>query len=148
MYALIKKMVHLGAVTGITLETLFIFPFMLTFLSHLHYHGNGAFGPAAPGTSGLLMGAGVITAVPLVLFAAGATRLPLSVVGFLQYIAPTLMLVCGVILYQEPFTPVHLTSFGLIWTALALFSLAKTRLFMRLEHIFLKKRWLKRDNVN
>ena len=147
MYALIKKMVHLGAVTGITLETLLIFPFMLTFLSHLHYHGNGAFGAAAPGTSGLLMGAGVITAVPLVLFATGATRLPLSVIGFLQYIAPTLMLVCGVILYHEPFTQVHLTSFGFIWTALTIFSLAKTSLFMRLEHIFIKKPAQKRDNA-
>lgn len=139
MYGLIKKMVHLGAITGITLETLLISPFMLVYLGYVHGAGNGAFGSVAPATTLLLAGAGVVTAVPLILFAAGANRLPLSVIGFLQYIAPTLMLVIGVFMYQEPFTGVHLVSFLCIWTALTIFSLARTRLLVRLEPAFFKK---------
>ncbi len=139
LYGLIKKMVNLGAITGIALETLLISPFMLAYLGHVHLRGNGAFGMDFPVTSGLLMGAGVITAIPLVLFSAGATRLPLSVIGFLQYIAPTLMLVFGVFLYHEPFTRVHLVSFIFIWTALAIFSLSRTGLLADHEPVFLKK---------
>lgn len=139
-YGLIKKMVHLGAITGITLETMLISPFMLTYLGFVHHSGGGTFGNVTPGITGLLMGAGVITAVPLILFAAGANRLPLSVIGFLQYIAPTLMLVIGVNLYHEPFTRVHLISFSLIWTALTIFSLAKTRMFVEHEPTVFKKK--------
>ncbi|KJS12904.1 MAG: transporter [Desulfotomaculum sp. BICA1-6] len=139
VYGLIKKMVHLGAITGITLETMLISPFMLTYLGFVHNSGGGAFGNVTPGITGLLMGAGVITAVPLILFAAGANRLPLTVIGFLQYIAPTLMLVIGVNLYHEPFTRVHLISFSLIWTALTIFSLAKTRIFVEHEPTVFKK---------
>jgi len=139
LYGLIKKMVHLGAITGITLETMLISPFMLTYLGFVHYSGGGAFGNVTPDITGLLMGAGVITAVPLILFAAGANRLPLTIIGFLQYIAPTLMLVIGIGLYHEPFTRVHLISFSLIWTALTIFSLAKTRLFVEHEPTVFKK---------
>jgi len=96
MYGLIKKMTHLSALTGITLETMVITPFVLTYLGFVHYSGNGAFGNVAPGITGLLTGTGVVTAVPLILFAAGANRLPLSVIGFLQYLAPTLMLIIGI----------------------------------------------------
>lgn len=103
MYGLMKKMVHLGAITGITLETLIISPFMLTYLGYVHSSGSGAFGTGSPGITGLLMGAGIVTAVPLILFAAGANRLPLSVIGFLQYIAPTLTLLSGVFLYNRLF---------------------------------------------
>lgn len=134
-----KKMVHLGTITGITLETLIISPFMLTYLGYVHSSGSGAFGTGSPGITGLLMGAGIVTAVPLILFAAGANRLPLSVIGFLQYIAPTLTLLLGVFLYHEPFTGVHLASFALIWAALTFFSLARTRLFVQLEPAFFQK---------
>jgi len=139
LYGLIKKMVHLGAITGITLETMLISPFMFTYLGFIHHGGGGAFGNVTLGITGLLMGAGVITAVPLILFAAGTNRLPLSVIGFIQYITPTLMLVIGVNLYHEPFTRVHLISFSLIWTALTIFSLAKTRMFVDHEPTVFKK---------
>lgn len=132
LYSLTKKLVHLGAITGITLETLLISPFMLAYLVYVHSSGGGAFGAAPPAITGLLLGAGVVTAVPLVLFAAAANRLPLSVIGFVQYIAPTMMLLIGVLLYHEPFTRVHLVSFVLIWTALTIFTLAKTKPFVAL----------------
>jgi len=140
LYGLIKKVIHLGAITGITLETLLIAPLMLAYLGYLHSGAVGAFGTAPPAVTGLLMGAGIVTAVPLILFAAAANRLPLSVIGFMQYIAPTIMLLIGVLLYQEPFTGVHLVSFVLIWTALAIFSLAKTTLFAQFESRFLNHR--------
>ncbi len=139
LYGLIKKMVHLGAITGITLETMLISPFMLTYLGFVHHSGGGAFGNVTPGITGLLMGASVITAVPLILFAAGANRLPLSVIGFIQYISPTLMLVIGVSLYHEPFTRVHLISFSLIWTALTIFPWPKPGCLLRMNLRFLKK---------
>lgn len=139
LYGLCKKMINLGAVTGITLETLIISPFALFYLHYVHSNGSGAFGFDSPGLSGLLAGAGIVTAVPLILFARGARRLPLSLVGFLQYISPTLTLILGIFLYYEPFTSVHLTSFVIIWAALTIFSLARTRSFMQLEAMLLRK---------
>ena len=79
------------------------------------------------------MGAGVVTATPLILFASGANRLPLSLLGFIQYLSPTITLAIGVVLYHEPFTIAHLVSFSLIWLALTVFSLAGTQPFMRAE---------------
>jgi chloramphenicol-sensitive protein RarD len=132
VYGLIKKMVNLGAMVGLTIETLFMAPFALLFLSFVHIEGNGAFATGMDETL-LLMGAGVVTAVPLLLFAGGAKRIPLSMIGFLQYIAPTLMLIIGVFLYKEPFTNVHLVAFVCIWTALAIYSLSKSKWFVLLE---------------
>ncbi|MFZ5645331.1 MAG: EamA family transporter RarD [Bacillota bacterium] len=138
VYGLLKKIINLGAITGITLETLIILPVSLIYLVYLHTMGIASFGHGPPEISGLLLGAGVVTAVPLLLFAGGANRLPLSVVGFLQYIAPTIALVIGVYLYHEPFTTVHLSSFIFIWVALTVFSLSKTKLFVELENHFKK----------
>lgn len=139
LYGLCKKMINLGAVTGITMETLIISPFALFYLNYVHSNGSGAFGFNSPGLSLLLAGAGIVTAVPLILFASGARRLPLSIVGFLQYISPTLTLILGIFLYHEPFTGVHLASFIIIWLALTIFSLARTRSFIQLESMLLKK---------
>jgi chloramphenicol-sensitive protein RarD len=139
LYGLCKKMIRLGAITGITLETLFIAPFALIYLNHVHNSGAGAFSFGDPGTAGLLAGAGIVTAVPLVLFAGGAKRLPLTIVGFLQYISPTISLSLGVFLFHEQFTGVHLASFMLIWAALTIFSLSGTRSFSQLEAALFKK---------
>lgn len=133
LYGLIKKMVRLGSVTGITLETLLISPLMLVYLGSAHGSGVGAFGNVAPAVTGMLLGAGVVTATPLVLFARAANRLPLSAVGFLQYISPTLMLILGVFLYHEPFTRTHWLAFILIWIALTVYSCAHTKPLMALE---------------
>ena len=83
--------------------------------------GTGAFG-ARPGTTALLVAAGPVTAIPLVWFAMGVRRLPLSTVGILQYVTPTLQFLLAVALYREPFGRAHALAFGLIWTALALYT--------------------------
>ncbi|HBV97452.1 MAG: transporter [Peptococcaceae bacterium BICA1-7] len=139
LYGLLKKMVSLGAITGITIETLLISPFALLYIGYMQKSGSGAFGVISPETTGFMIGAGVITAVPLILFAGGANRLPLSIVGFLQYISPTITLILGVFLYHEPFTRVHLSSFIMIWTSLTIFSLSRTRLFIGLEDLLKRK---------
>ena len=120
LYGLLKKMVDIGAMFGLTIETMIVTPLALIYLivipdstlaPDMMFSGSGA----------LLFGAGIATAIPLLLFAAGAKRIPLSMVGFLQYIAPTLMLILGVFLYDEPFTQAHLVSFLFIWVALIIY---------------------------
>lgn len=139
LYGLSKKIIHLSAVTGIAVETLFISPFALLYLYYAHSSGVGAFALNNPGVSLTLAGAGVVTAIPLILFAGGAKRLPLSNIGFLQYTSPTIALVIGVFLFHEPFNRVHLVSFVLIWVALTIFSLARTRLFIQMENVLLER---------
>ncbi|MHB8918144.1 MAG: EamA family transporter RarD [Desulfocucumaceae bacterium] len=139
LYGLMKKVINLGAIAGITSETLIITPFVLMYLIYIEKGVGGAFSLNSPVTSGLLMGAGIVTAVPLILFSAGAIRLPLSTVGFLQYVAPTIALILGVFRYHEPFTAVHLVSFVFIWVSLTIYSLSRTRLFIQLELMIKKK---------
>jgi chloramphenicol-sensitive protein RarD len=138
-YGLCKKIIHLGAVTGIAVETMFISPFALLYLYYAHSSGVGAFALNNPGVSLVLAGAGVVTAIPLILFAGGTKRLPLSIIGFLQYTSPTIALILGVFLFHETFNRVHLVSFILIWVALTVFSLARTRLFIQMENMLLKR---------
>lgn len=133
LYGLFKKTIDIGSITGLTLETLLTCSFAVPYLIYVSNAGSSHFQCALSTTSLLLIGAGAVTAVPLVLFAAGAKRLPLFVVGFLQYISPTMGLLLGVLVYHEPFTRGHLGSFMVIWLGLVLFSLSRTRLFIRLE---------------
>lgn len=125
-YGLLKKMVQLGAVMGLTIETLLLAPCALLFLSMVQTGENAAFGMDVL-TTLLLIGAGVATAVPLLLFASGAKRIPLSMVGLLQYLAPTISLILGVFLYNEPFTKIHLIAFMCIWAALTIYTLTLTK---------------------
>lgn len=125
-YGLIKKVVQLGALVGLAIETLLITPFALLFLTVVHGNGGGALGESVSVTL-LLLGAGVVTAIPLLLFASGARRIPLSMIGLLQYIAPTIKLIIGVYLFHEPFTGVHLVAFACIWAALVLYTLTLTK---------------------
>lgn len=126
IYGLLKKMVQLGALVGLAIETLLITPFALLFLVFMPW--DDAFGTSG-GTTLLLIVAGIATAVPLLLFASGAKRIPLSLVGLLQYIAPTITLILGVFLFNEPFTGVHLFSFICIWAALTLYTLSISKWF-------------------
>ncbi|WP_246943809.1 EamA family transporter RarD [Bacillus pinisoli] len=132
VYGLIKKLVQLGAMVGLAIETLIITPFALLFLSSVHSGGGGTFA-ADWSLSLLLMGGGIATAIPLLLFAIGAKRIPLSMVGFLQYISPTITLLLGVFLYKEEFTDTHLVSFIFIWMALTVYTISKTKWFVLLE---------------
>ena len=147
LYGLLKKVIKLGAIAGITSETLIVSPVALMYLIYIYKSGNGAFGTGSPVVSGLLIGGGIITAVPLILFSAGAIRLPLSTIGFLQYIAPTITLLLGVFLYHEPFTTAHIISFVFIWVALIIYSLSKTSFLIHLESFFLKRIAFKRGTA-
>lgn len=132
-YGLFKKTTDIGAVTGLALETLMTCSFALPYLAYVTYAGSCSFGLNLAPTNLLLMGAGAVTAIPLVMFAAGARLLPLIVVGFLQYINPTITLLLGVLAYHETFTRGHLLAFVPIWLGLLLFSLSRTRALVRLE---------------
>lgn len=121
-YSLVRKQVRAGPEVGLFVETLLLTPFMGIYLLRAGADGTGFFGRGDLALDLLLVAAGAITAVPLLLFTHGARRLPLSTVGFLQYLAPSLQFLLAVVVYREPFTPSHLTAFVLIWTALAVFS--------------------------
>lgn len=133
LYGLFKKMVNIGAITGITVETAISSPIALLYVSYLQIKGVSAFDFTFNGVSLLLMGAGIVTAIPLILFAKGANRLPLSMLGFIQYISPTISLLIGIFVYHEPFTSVHFLAFAFIWLALVIFSLSKTSGFLTLK---------------
>lgn len=122
IYALMRKTASLNSLEGLTLETLFMIIPALGYLLYLEATGRGTFGHVSPTLTLLLFVTGVITAVPLLLFAAGARRIPLSLVGLLQYTTPTIQLLLGVFLYHEPFSASKLVGFVLIWLALALYS--------------------------
>jgi len=121
-YGLLRKTAALGALEGLSLETVLLFPIALTYLAVLAAQGHNAFLQAPATTQSLLAAAGPITAIPLLLFAAGARRIKMSTLGLLQYIAPTLQLLIGVLLYGEPFGGGRQIGFIIIWTALALYS--------------------------
>ena len=122
-YGLMRKTAALGALEGLSFETLLLFPFAAAYVVWLTVHGeNGFVNSAHDSTRWLLAAAGPITAIPLLLFAAGARRIPLSVLGLLQYIGPTIQLSLGIYLFHEAFTAPRLAGFALIWGALALYA--------------------------
>ncbi len=121
LYGLVKKLAPLGSLQGLTLETGILFLPALFYLLFSEINGTGAFLHGDSLTSLLLFGAGVVTTIPLLMFASAARQIPLTVVGLLQYIAPTLQFLLGVLVYKEPFNRSHLIGFGIIWTALIFF---------------------------
>jgi chloramphenicol-sensitive protein RarD len=121
-YSLMRKRSPLPAVTGLTVETLLLSPFAIGFLLWQHHAGAGAMGRADLNTQLLILSSGVITAVPLLLFAYGARRIRLSTLGLLQYLAPSVQLGLGVWVFHEPFSQARMLSFGFIWAALALYT--------------------------
>lgn len=126
-YGLSKKLIKVDSILGLFLETLFIFPFALLFLGYLGVNNQYSFSTGSLTSDLLLIGSGVATAIPLLWFGIGAQKIPLYLVGFLQYISPTISLVLGVVLYGESFTVDHLITFSCIWIAIAMFSLANIR---------------------
>ncbi|MGX6569703.1 EamA family transporter RarD [Cupriavidus necator] len=121
-YGLLRKTGALGALEGLSLETLLLFPLAAAALAWLFATGQDSFTHAAPGTQWLLLLAGPVTAVPLLFFAAGARRIPLSLLGLLQYTGPTLQLLLGVWLWNEPFPAQKQVGYALIWLSLALYA--------------------------
>ncbi len=122
-YGLMRKTAALGALEGLAFETMLLFPVALAYLGWLAAHGQSTFvNTASVSTRALLVAAGPITAIPLLLFAAGARRIPLSVLGLLQYIAPTMQLLLGVWIFHEVFDSARVSGFAVIWSALALYA--------------------------
>ena len=117
-YGLLKKQAGVGAVPSLAVETAVLTPLALVFLAFY----DGTFTTEGPGHALLLVSCGVVTAVPLLAFGAAATRVPLSTLGLLQYLAPSLQLVCGVLVRGEPFAGVRVLGFALVWLALGVFS--------------------------
>jgi chloramphenicol-sensitive protein RarD len=120
-YGLVKKMAPLGSLYGLTLETGLVFLPALGYLLFAESAGQGALGHANLLTVLLLVGAGVVTTVPLLMFASAARRIPLTMIGVMQYIAPTLQFLLGVLVYKEPFTTSKLIGFSMVWMALIVF---------------------------
>lgn len=120
-YGLVKKKAPLGSVVGLTLETGLLLLPALVFLVATEFRGNGSFLRLDAGSMLLVAAAGPITTIPLVLFAAAVQRIPLSAIGILQFIAPTVQLVLGVMVYKEPFTEQRFVGFALVWVAVIVF---------------------------
>jgi chloramphenicol-sensitive protein RarD len=117
-YGFIKKAVPVGALASVATETLVLLPVALVGLVVLQARGGAAFLHGSVGRDLLLVGLGVITVVPLALFGVAARRIPLSLLGLLQYLTPTLQLLCGVAILGEPLPPERLAGFALVWVAL------------------------------
>jgi chloramphenicol-sensitive protein RarD len=128
-YGLLKKQVgvRVGAVQSLTVETAVLFLPALGWLLYLESTGEGQLGHSGLGHGLLLASAGVATAIPLLFFAAAARRVPLSVLGMLQYLAPVLQFLTGVLLYDEPMPASRLAGFALVWAALALLTFDSLR---------------------
>src|SRR5215470_4873594 len=122
LYGLIRKVISVDALPGLTTETLLLMPLAVGYLGWCEWGGNGAFTTAGAGIAALLVGGGVITAIPLFLFAYAARALPYSTTGVMQYITPTLQLLSGVALYHESFGPARAAGFALLWVALLIYA--------------------------
>ncbi len=122
-YGLVKKTAPLGALDGLTVETGILFLPALVYLLWSQAAGRGALLHTSLASHLLLLGTGLVTTVPLLMFASAAQRIPLSLVGIFQYIAPTLQFLLGVLVYGEPFSHRRLVGFALVWVALLIFAL-------------------------
>lgn len=127
LYGLAKKLIQVESSIGLTLETMTIAPLSLLYLGYMYNEGSMSLFHVSLGTDLLLMGAGAITAIPLLFFSKGAQLIPLYMVGFLQYIAPTLTLILGIWVYNETFSFTHLISFMFIWLALTIFTASRVQ---------------------
>lgn len=121
LYGLLKKRSSETAVAGVASECLVIFPFALAYMIYSEMGGFGGFVPASGGMKILYSLAGIVTIIPLILFSAGSKRIPLFGIGFLQFIAPTLMMIIGLVKYGEVMSPFDLLGFIIVWIGIAVF---------------------------
>jgi chloramphenicol-sensitive protein RarD len=126
-YGLLKKMAGMPAVEGLTVETLVLIVPAAVYLGWLQAEGTATFASAGLGHALLLATTGVITAVPLLLFAGAANRLPLSTLGLVQYLTPVLQFLLGILLFGETMPPARWAGFALVWLALAVFTVEAVR---------------------
>lgn len=127
-YGLVKKTAGVNSNVGLALETLIVVPFALGYIIYSQII-NGAILSVPTPSLLLFLFSGVVTALPLLLFAKGAQRIPLSTLGFIQYLAPSISLCLGIFLYGEAFTNVDIISFGLIWCAIGIFTWSQLSIF-------------------
>ncbi|SDB88789.1 chloramphenicol-sensitive protein RarD [Williamwhitmania taraxaci] len=125
IYGLVKKLSTLTPLTGLGAETMLVAPLALGFLLVQFSRADSVYSPITLTTVILIVLTGVVTSVPLLLFAQSAKRVPLSTLGFIQYLSPSLSLILGIFLYHERFTHIDMLSFGCIWVALAIYSLSR-----------------------
>lgn len=137
-YGLTKKLASFDAAIGLTFETMAVMPLSFIYLLFL-YSSHSALLSLSVWQMLLLAGAGPATALPLLYFAKGAKRISLTMVGFLQYISPTLSLILGVLLFHETFTKAHFYAFSCIWFALIIFSFAKTKRMQGWHHKIIQR---------
>ena len=121
-YGLAKKKANAGAVESLALETLLLAPIALGYLLFLGSQGTSSFGNAGTGHAALLVSTGIVTAIPLICFGAAATRVSMTTLGLLQYLAPTIQFVFGLVVFHEPMTAMRWVGFILVWVALAIFT--------------------------
>lgn len=126
VYGALKKQLHLNPFSSITLETLLMVPFAVPYIGMLMMSPANHFSLATPDLALYLMGTGVVTAVPLVLFSYGANLLPLNVLGFFQYISPTIGLLLGIFFFHETFGMAQISALGFVWVAIVLFTVAES----------------------
>ena len=127
LYGLLRKIAPVGALIGLTVETLLLAPLAAGYLVWAEARGRATFLSGRWGIDVLLLLAGPVTAIPLLCFAAAARRLPLSTIGFMQYISPTLQFLLAVTVYGEPFDRARAGAFACIWAAVALFAFDSVR---------------------
>jgi len=131
LYGLLKKISRPDPMQALWMETLLLSPLAFGYMLILARAGDGSFLSGGISMTALLLFAGVVTTLPLYWFAEGTRRIELSSVGFLQFIAPSIMMVIGIVLYGEVFTTTHAISFGLIWTGLGLYSISMIKAMKR-----------------
>ena len=126
-YGLLRKTAVLDSIDGLSLETAWLFPFALGMLLLFAVQGKGAFGSGDLATTILLIGAGIVTAVPLLFFAATARRVTMATLGILQYLAPTIQFLIAIFIYNEPFNRAQFIGFTFIWMALIVYTFESYR---------------------
>lgn len=122
-YGFLKKRASLGAFEGLGMETLILAPVAVAFLVALQVRGDLTFGHAGAANATLLVGTGVVTAIPLLMFAAAATRLSLTTIGLLQYLGPFLQFLLGLFVFGEAMSTARWVGFALVWSALVIFTI-------------------------
>lgn len=122
LYGLAKNQARAGAVESLTFETAVLAPVAVGYIGYLAWSGSGQFGTNGAGHMALIALTGIVTTIPLICFGAAATRVSLTTIGLLQYLAPTIQFALGVLLFDEPMPTMRWVGFGLVWLALAIFT--------------------------
>lgn len=133
VYGLCKKLVNIDAMFSLFLETLIVFPIAMLLFGNMVYNGESDFTHSSMLMMFLIMLSGIITVVPLLYFGMAAQTVPLSTLGFIQFINPTISMILGIFLYGETFTSTDFISFSFIWTACLLFAISQSKFVKHIE---------------